>query len=496
LKRSLLVILPHNPGDVVMALAAVRQIKIGRPDLDVDYVVGEECRDLAQDHPLLRRVLVMPRKELLAAWNRQDVDGALRPLEDFLAALSAEEYAVSLNLFQERSGGLMHGLLRSRRKIGLQLADGSHYRVGSRFLEHLFAIPAERRQNGWHAVDLYVRAAREALGVDPAEKWPLPDPASPWLPPLRVPEGWDGPAPRGYLAFHPGAAWAGKRWPESHWAALADACLRAGREVVFTGAPEERTVMEGIRARMTGTIVHDYIGKTSLAGAAWIHGNARMTVTGDTAAMHLAAAAGTPTLALFGASNPVETGPYGKGHFLFQTQLELPADLPFDRPHAGLAALKPEIVSRFLLDAAPPNPPEGAALWETSWDSTRNMQVLRDIRGRLHPHQSGSAALLELLDHPSPPAFPAPSEAALSGSREAVRRALDLCLSRGESRDFAALEKTERDLGDETRDSVVWEAYRIAVNGLSVADLREHARLRRDRFAQALSEDATVRRTR
>lgn len=515
MKGPLLVILPHNPGDVVMGLAAVRRIKSAYPDLAVDYVVGEECRDLAEGHPLLRRVHVIPRKAMLAPWKAGDADGALKALESFIASLREEEYAVSLNLFQEKWGALLHGFARSRRKVGLALEEDSHYRVGSRFLEHLFAVPAARAQNGWHAVDAYVRAAREALGLSSTDAWPAPSSATPWLPPLPTPSAWNGPAPKTYFAFHPGSAWRGKRWPESHWASLASDCLEAGIPVVFTGAPEERPVVDAVLAGVAASgrrvptsqpvvaaatavtegasgdtggrprDIHDWAGRTTLAEAAWIHGNARMTVTGDTAAMHLAAAAGTPTIALFGPSNPVETGPYGPGHFVFQTQLDLPSTLAFDAPHAGLAALSPEAVAGLLLQGRAPAE-SSFRLWETAWDGAGDRQVLRDARGSLHPHQQGSAALMNALDRGGADDFPARP---LPGAREAVRRALDLCAARGEAGDFRGLEQAERALGAETADEVIWEAYRIAVNGLPLRDLRLHIDLRRARFARAVGEE-------
>lgn len=498
----LLVILPYNPGDVAMALAAIARIRAALPALAVDYVVGEECRELAQGNPLLRKVHVLPRKALREAWSAGDAGAVTARTRAFLADLDSEDYAFSLNLFQERSGGVLQGLLRARRKSGLELAGGGRFRVGSRFLEHLFAVPAARRDNGWHAVDLYVRAARDLLG--PSGTWPQPAPreaARPGmhprpgphlLPPLAAPPGWQGPEAGAYLAFHPGSAWPGKRWPEGHWAGLAAACVRAGTSVVMTGSSEEQPSLRRILEALPPAVrigVHDWSGRTSLLGAAWIHSRARMTVTGDTVAMHLAAACGTPTLALFGPSNPVETGPYGQGHFILQTEAELPADLALDSPHAGLAALSPRSVAAFILEGAAP--PE-AALWETGWDAERDRQVLRDARGRIHPHQRGSLGLMDFLDGRTD--GPAPGRIILPpGPRAAVRDRLDRCLAGAcGSGDLAALEAADRALEAVTRDSLVWEAYRVAINGLDLEDIRRHLGLRRDRFELAVREEAAL----
>lgn len=510
MSRSLLVILPHNPGDVVMALAALARVHGAHPDLALDYVIGEECRELAEGNPLLRHVHALPRRALREAWASGDAVGVLSRLEGFLDGLNRDPYDLSLNLFQERYGALLQGLVKADRKAGFELVDGHLFRVGFRSLEHLFAIPAARRENGWHAVDIYIRAARELIEGSAPVHAPVGAPAwsrSParYLPPLTPPSAWDGPAPKTYLAFHPGSAWPGKRWPESHWAALAEACARAGEAMVFTGSPEERDALGRIRAALSPSAraaVHDWSGRTTLLGAAFIHAGARLSLSGDTVAMHLAAASGTPTVALFGPSSAIETGPYGEGHFVFATEAELPADLAFDRDHVGLHALTPDIVADFVLEGRMARPSSSRPLlWETAWDVLRDRQILRDPQGRLHPQSHQSIPLADALDRrvdPGAPPFANPSP--LPGSLEAeVASALDRCLAPGPGHDprpnpaaLRTLDQADQALAAATQDNLVWEAYRIALNGLPIKDIRQHLELRRKRFQLALREATVV----
>jgi hypothetical protein len=74
-----------------------------------------------------------------------------------------------------------------------------------------------------------------------------------------------------------------------------------------------------------------------------------------------------------------------------------------------------------------------------------------------------------------------------------VDEALRRCLA-GDAHpsDLLGLESAERELAAATDDSVVWEAYRIAVNGLSLRDIRRHLELRRERFVAALREEASL----
>ncbi len=488
-----------------MALQAIRHIKADFPGLEVDYVVGEECRALVEGSPLIRKTRVIPKRALKDSWNAGDAAGLTGRLEGFLEELASMRYLLSANLFQERSGGLLQSFVDAERKIGLEFVDDRNFQVKSRFLEHLFAVPADRAGNGWHVVDIYIRAITRAL-EQPAARRPdgppterLPSGKRPvrraenalsLLPPLLRPACAKTLVPGEYLAFHPGSAWRGKRWPESQWSDLAGRCIRGGFTVALTGAPEERPLIDGILSRLdfpARNSIVDCAGATTLAGAAWICAHARMTVTGDTVAMHLAAAAATPTLCLFGASNPVETGPYGKGHVIIQTEANPPSDLRFDTDHPGLLRLPAEEVAGYLLEGIPP---AGFTLWETGWDGDERMQVLRDRSRRPHPSLERSAGLRRALDQEAdrPPTAGDIGNSIPAGTGGGLLRALKACIvdPGKQNRDF--LEAAERAWALETGPHLVWEAYRIAVNGIPLSHLGDHLRDRLARLVSAFHE--------
>ncbi|MBW8887733.1 MAG: glycosyltransferase family 9 protein [Fibrobacteres bacterium] len=493
----MLVLLPHNPGDVVMALQAIRRVKASYPGLPVDYVASEECRSLVEGNPLLRQAFVIPRRAMRAHWDAGDDAGLRSALEEFIAALRATRYVLSANLYQERAGGLLHSQVDAERKIGLEFRDDERFQVGSRWMEHLFAVPVDRAGNPFHAVDLYARAMLRALAGNATPPPPMQAVLSAnVLPPLIRPEAARDLVPGEYLAFHPGSAWPGKCWPESHWTGLLTRCARAGMKVALTGAPEERPLAERILAAgppEARACAVDLCGSTSLLGSAWVHAHARLSITGDTVAMHLAAAAGTPVLALFGPSNPVETGPYGRGHLVIQTDAAPAPDLALDRPHAGLSRLEPGEVAAWVLEG---ELPAGFPVWETVRDGEADRQILVDRHRWPHPACARGKALARALDASAErpegtlPAAPAP---------EGARADLDHILNDGANRPggwipdpgyLARLRSAEDALREETPVSLVWEAYRIATNGLAARDFPAHLRARRERFRLALREEA------
>jgi ADP-heptose:LPS heptosyltransferase len=104
---------------------------------------------------------------------------------------------------------------------------------------------------------------------------------------------------RTLVAVVPGAAHATKRWPERHWHTLVRTLAAAGRDVVVLGGRMEREI--GARLAETGTPrVASAAGLFDLQGTAALLRKARCTVAGDTGAMHLATAVGTPVVTLLG----------------------------------------------------------------------------------------------------------------------------------------------------------------------------------------------------
>jgi heptosyltransferase-2 len=118
---------------------------------------------------------------------------------------------------------------------------------------------------------------------------------------------------------HPGAAWATKRWLPERYAALCVALKAEGLTPVLVGGPQDAALAAGIAA---GGRAVDLTGKTDLHGLKALMGRLSLFVTNDSGPMHLAAAAGVPVVAVFGATTR-ELGffPYGPGHRVVEAEL-------------------------------------------------------------------------------------------------------------------------------------------------------------------------------
>ncbi len=96
-----------------------------------------------------------------------------------------------------------------------------------------------------------------------------------------------------FIAVAPGASWPTKLWPRDRWQALVGALAHSGHHAVILGNEDE--------ALGVGT---DLAGKTTIRDAACILHHAVLAVTSDSGLMHLARAVDTPTVAIFGPTDP------------------------------------------------------------------------------------------------------------------------------------------------------------------------------------------------
>jgi len=120
-----------------------------------------------------------------------------------------------------------------------------------------------------------------------------------------------GLARKGFLHVHPTSRWLFKTWTEEKNAALIAALVRDGHRVVVTSAPDarEKAIVERILAQ-AGAGVVDLSGQLTLRELAALAARARLFFGVDSAPMHIAAAMGTPVVALFGPSGEHEWGPW------------------------------------------------------------------------------------------------------------------------------------------------------------------------------------------
>jgi heptosyltransferase-1 len=300
-------------GDVVHTLPALNALRRHFTKAHIAWLVEETAADLVIGHPALDEVLISRRKTWIKGFNTNCRRQHLHDLIDFIGRLRRQRYDLVLDFQASLKGMVLIALARAQRKIGFGrgLAHQEHS-----YLVLNERIPAVSMET--HALDRNLLML-QAIGVDCRQiEYNLPITADHRrnVSQLQSEAGqrMDGP----FAAINPMAQWESKLWFQRGFARVADHLqIDLGLPVVFTGGPSDRPYIETIRSLMR-TQAPNLAGRTDLLTLAALLQQAQLMITTDTGSMHIAAAVGTPTVALFGPTVPWRTGPYGQGHRVIQ----------------------------------------------------------------------------------------------------------------------------------------------------------------------------------
>jgi heptosyltransferase-1 len=284
---GVLVVRPSSLGDIVYAMALVSDIATHRPGLAVDWIAEDAFVDLVRLDPRIRRVIPLA----LRRWRHTPFKaGTRREIAGFRRSLRETEYDAILNLQEQMKGavvswfarGVRHGLDRANiREPIATLVDDVHHAV-SRDL---------------HLVDRCRGLAAAALGyaaVGPP-RWHL-------VPPHAAPNMPIGPFA---LVFH-ATSRVDKLWPEERWRELVAHFAGAGFATVLPwGNADDEARSRRIADATPGAIVPP---RMALPELATLVRSAEVVVGVDTGLTHLAAAMGTPVVAVFTATEPALAG--------------------------------------------------------------------------------------------------------------------------------------------------------------------------------------------
>jgi heptosyltransferase-2 len=131
------------------------------------------------------------------------------------------------------------------------------------------------------------------------------------------------------VALCPGAEYGpAKRWPPSYFAEVARALSRSGDTVLLVGSSKDAPICEDI-VRLSGGACRNLCGATTLDQAIDVLAAARLAITNDSGLMHVAAALGTPLIAIYGSSTPEHTPPMSPHATI--VKLDMPCSPCFER---------------------------------------------------------------------------------------------------------------------------------------------------------------------
>ncbi len=298
--HALVVKLRHH-GDVLLAAPVFSVLKAHAPHVQIDALVYDDTREMLTLHPAIAQVLDVGR-----GWRRLSPARRIAAEWGLLNALRRRRYDLILSLTEHPRGMTLARLLRPRYAIAPEQEHRG--RIWRKSFTHLYRLP----RAGRHMVEQNLDALRRIgvyAGAD--ERAVVLVPGGDAEAQARNHMAEHGLEPHGFVHVHPASRWRFKCWPPEHTAALIDALAEAGHRVVLSAAPSdaELELVRAIKARTRAATV-DLSGRMSLKSLAALVGHARLFVGVDSAPMHIAAAMGTPVVALFGPSGETNWGPW------------------------------------------------------------------------------------------------------------------------------------------------------------------------------------------
>jgi predicted lipopolysaccharide heptosyltransferase III len=285
--NNILVIKLRYIGDVLLATPVLRALRERFPNARLTMAVNRGTEEMLRWNPDLDKVVIVersgPRKEFqfLRMIRRKRFDCVIDLTDGDRSAIIAWVSGAPVRI----------GFNEERRWRGLLYTTVVSPPVGHRVERDLSAL--------------------QALGIEPKPGPPLlrttpsdEDEAARLLEQLGV--GFKGDEP--LIMLHPGARYWFKAWPAERFAELADRLTEQGCRILIGGGAEDRSMADEI-TRLTRSSLVVVAGRTTLLQFASILKRCALLISNDNGAMHMAAAVGTPVVALFGPSNPAQWGP-------------------------------------------------------------------------------------------------------------------------------------------------------------------------------------------
>ena len=299
-------------GDVVHTLPSLAALRKLYPESHITWVVEEASSDIIGGHPHLDRMIISRRKRWVENLKKlHDIKTTIADIRSFVKTLRDRKYDIVIDFHGLFKSSMIVLLSGGKRKLGYD----SMQELSGRFLNEKISEDMKK-----HAVDRYLDFIRY-LGTDidnPDFNIPIEEGNKIRIETLLRSKNIDIAEP--FVTINPVAFWDTKLWEDDKFARLCDKIVEELKQkVVFTGSKGHGSI-ERIRSMMTFPSVN-LEGQTTLRDLAYLYRLSGLLITTDSGPMHIAAAMNTPTVALFGPTDPSRTGPYGKGHIVVRKEM-------------------------------------------------------------------------------------------------------------------------------------------------------------------------------
>jgi ADP-heptose:LPS heptosyltransferase len=305
-------------GDLIQTSPVLSGLRKRNPDARIHLIVKSRFRAAAELLPSVDVIHEIDGDDLARTLSDPDISflSAYRTVRSMIQSLANTHFDALYNFTHSCSSAVLLDLLSPDRAIGFSIDRDGHRSVTDPWLAHLATVVRARRLMRINLVDTYLGAAGLA-GCGEQLAVHVPNTAREFAA-SRLPPGVP------LLGVQLGASQDTKIWPVERFGAVLRAISERAPALrfVLVGVKGEAEAAATLEAACPRSRFENLVGQTSIEELAAVLERCALLLTADTGTMHLAAAVGTLTCAVFvGLGHPYETGAYAEGHWALRSRI-------------------------------------------------------------------------------------------------------------------------------------------------------------------------------
>ena len=309
MEQEILIIRLSSIGDILHCTPVVRTLKQAWPKCRITWLVGEASQELIKYNSYIDEIVVWSRERFEQQLRKIDIVRTYNLWRDLQQALAPRHFDALLDIHGLFLTGMIASQVQTKRRIGMSEA---------REFNSLF-MTETAKPLGKHIVERYLGVLRP-LGIttmDVRMTLVLSDHSKRFAVQFLADVGVL--LAERFVVLVPGTTWPSKNWPTNFFAKVATSLAKNFR-IILCGGQAEVKLGQEIQAQ-AGVTVINAVNRTSVLEMAAILERAAVVVTGDTGPLHIAAALGVPTVAIFGPTDPAIYEPLGQQHAVLFNKL-------------------------------------------------------------------------------------------------------------------------------------------------------------------------------
>ncbi|MCM8821287.1 MAG: glycosyltransferase family 9 protein [Candidatus Omnitrophica bacterium] len=281
--RRILLLKTGALGDMIYMSISINAASSIFPDCEIYLLTTQRYAEIYRDCPLIKKVFCIPSKI--------DIPNFLK----LIPALRRKEFDVIFDLQGNLKTNFYCFLFGGRKRIGFYKKPAGKLFLTRGTRKGSGANPADTQMLFWGKIAKKIVCGKLQVWISEEKKKEFHKYLNRY-----------GLKRKNYVVFHPSASaeWKTKLWISENWIALGNFFIKKGLQIVLIGDEYSKKLNEKIAQSINGKTV-DLSGKTDFFQLSLLLENAAMLITTDSGPMHIGAAVGTRTIAIFGPTDPL-----------------------------------------------------------------------------------------------------------------------------------------------------------------------------------------------